>query len=240
MVSALPAEYLDPDTPPEVVVTDQIRPLVTDSTLGVPLGVPGPGLPAVPDPPRHQLVTVGDSLTHGMSSGAVSRAELSWPALVAGSLGVDLPGPTYGGPLGGLPLNIEGLLRDLQDKFGDRLDSAGDGPTSARAPPPGGRQRGLLGTGRRQPPAPHRSRYENVGIYGWDVRDARPRPRCGLWPGSPRPAARRPARGHPATTATSPPRPSWPRSVPRRPRSTPPPPSVRRRHRHADRGAGSE
>jgi hypothetical protein len=59
MVSSLPAEYLDPDTPPEVVVTDQIRPLITDSTLGVPLGAAGPGLPAVPDPPRHLLVTVG-------------------------------------------------------------------------------------------------------------------------------------------------------------------------------------
>ena len=49
MVSSLPAEYLDPGTPPEVVVTDQIRPQITDSTLGVPLGVPGPGLPSVPD-----------------------------------------------------------------------------------------------------------------------------------------------------------------------------------------------
>jgi hypothetical protein len=41
MVSSLPAEYLDPATPPEVVVTDQIRPPITDSTLGVPLGAPG-------------------------------------------------------------------------------------------------------------------------------------------------------------------------------------------------------
>src|SRR6266568_5344643 len=89
MVSSLPAEYLDPGTPPEVVVTDQIRPPITDSTLGVPLGVPGPGLPSVPDPPRHQLVTVGDSLTHGMSSGAVFHTDLSWPALVARSLGAD-------------------------------------------------------------------------------------------------------------------------------------------------------
>ena len=39
MVSSLPAEFLDPHTPPEVVVTDQIRPRITDSTLGVPLGV---------------------------------------------------------------------------------------------------------------------------------------------------------------------------------------------------------
>ena len=80
MVSSLPAEYLDPATPPEVVVTDQIRPLITDSTLGVTLGAPGAGLPFVPDPPRHRLVTVGDSLTHGMSSGAVFHTDLSGPA----------------------------------------------------------------------------------------------------------------------------------------------------------------
>ena len=121
MVSSLTAEYLDPGTPPEVVVTDQIRPRITDSTSGVPLGVPGEGLPPVPDPPRHQLVTVGDSLTHGMSSGAVFHTGLSWPALVARSLGVGLVVPAYGGPLDGLPVNLEKLLRDLQDKFGDTL-----------------------------------------------------------------------------------------------------------------------
>ena len=116
MVSSLPAEYLDPDTPPEVVVTDQIRPPITDSTLGVLLGVPGPGLPSVPDPPRHPLVTVGDSLTHGMSSGAVFHTDLSWAALVAQSLGAGLVVPAYGGPLDGLPLNLEKLLRDLQEQ----------------------------------------------------------------------------------------------------------------------------
>jgi hypothetical protein len=48
MASSLPAEYLDPATPPEVVVTDQIRPPVTDSTLGVPLGPRGPACPRFP------------------------------------------------------------------------------------------------------------------------------------------------------------------------------------------------
>jgi hypothetical protein len=48
MVSSLPAEYLDLATPPEVVVTDQIRPPITDSTLGVPLGAPGLACPRFP------------------------------------------------------------------------------------------------------------------------------------------------------------------------------------------------
>jgi hypothetical protein len=38
VTSRLPADYLDPATPPEVVVTDRIPPRITDPTLGVPLG----------------------------------------------------------------------------------------------------------------------------------------------------------------------------------------------------------
>jgi hypothetical protein len=171
MVSSLPAEYLDPGTPPEVVVTDQIRPLITDSTLGVPLGPPGPGLPSVPDPPRRQLVTVGDSLTHGMSSGAVFHTGLSWPALVARSLGAGLVVPAYGGPLDGLPLNLEKLLRDLQDRFGDTLNLLETIrlPFELHSLADANEDYWERGDGSRPP---HTDlRYENVGIYGWDVRD---------------------------------------------------------------------
>ncbi len=115
-MTGLPPEYLDRATPADVDVTDRVRPRYPDPTLGVPLPDAGAATAA------HPLVTVGDSLTHGMSSGAVSRGELAWPGMVADCLGVDLPGPAYGGPLGGLPFNIEGLLRRLQDKFGDRLN----------------------------------------------------------------------------------------------------------------------
>ena len=171
MVSSLPAEYLDPGTPPEVVVTDQIRPQITDSTLGVPLGVPGPGLPSVPDPPRHRLVTVGDSLTHGMSSGAVFHTNLSWPALVARSLGVGLVVPTYGGPLDGLPLNIEKLLRELQGRFGDELNllELVQLPFELHSLADANEDYWERGDGSRRPRTD--LRYENVGIYGWDVRD---------------------------------------------------------------------
>ena len=116
----LPAEYLDPGTPPEVVVTDTLPPRITDPTLGVPLGAPGPTCSRA-GPARHPLVTVGDSLTHGMSSGAVFSTHLSWPAQVADALKAPFVVPSYGGPLGGLPLNIEGLLRGLQDRFGDTI-----------------------------------------------------------------------------------------------------------------------
>src|SRR5215475_7675743 len=171
MVSSLPAEYLDPDTPPEVVVTDQIPPRIADSTLGVPLGVAGPGLPSVPDPPRHELVTVGDALTHGMSSGAVFHTDLSWPALVARSLGAGLVVPTYGGPLDGLPLNIEKLLRDLQGEFGEKLNllELAQLPFELHSLADANEDYWERGDGSRPPRSD--LRYENVGVYGWDVRD---------------------------------------------------------------------
>jgi hypothetical protein len=162
----LPSEYLDPRTPADVVVTDRARPAIEDPTLGIPVPTTPPG------PVGHRLVTVGDSLTHGMTSGAVFRTDLSWPAIAARSLGIDdLAVPTYGGPLGGLPLNLEGLLRELEDKFGRRL-----GPVDTAALPlvvhdllDANEDYWERGPGSALPPSTPRP--ENVGIYGWDVRD---------------------------------------------------------------------
>ena len=140
-----------------------------------------------------------------------------------------LPGPVYGGPLRGLPFNIEGLLRRLQDKFGDRLnpleldlpyrfelhhlvDANEDSPGNAatvpshrppRGSPTSGSTAGTCVTGCRTPPVSPQ-------------------------PGSPRrrltTTCSAPSR---PTTATSPRAPSSARSGRRRPRSTPPAGSAR-------------
>ena len=121
-MTVLPPEYLDPRTPDDVVVTDVRAEPIDDPTVGQPLGTPDGDLPTVPPDPAHLLVTVGDSLTHGVSSGAVFHTDLSWPALVAVGVGAsDFKVPVYRGPLDGLPLNIEALLHQLQQKFGDDL-----------------------------------------------------------------------------------------------------------------------
>lgn len=171
MVSSLPSEYLDPSTPSEVVVTDVVRPRVTDPTAGVPLGPPGPGVPRAPTPAKHRLVAVGDSLTHGMSSGAVFFTERSWPALVAGALGAELAVPHYGGPLDGLPLNLEKLLKDLQEEFGTSLSllEALRAPLALHRLADANEDYWERGEGSRPPRVD--VRYENLGIYGWDVRD---------------------------------------------------------------------
>lgn len=160
----LPPEYLDSATPPDVEVTDRVRVRYPDPTLGL----------AVPDVAEaaegHPLVTVGDSLTHGMSSGAVFDTRLSWPAIVARSLRVNLSMPDYAGPLGGIPFNIEGLLRGLQDEFGDRLSGLEllKLPLTLQRLADSNEDYWERGAGSLPPPA---VRHTNLGIYGWDVRD---------------------------------------------------------------------
>jgi hypothetical protein len=106
-----------------------------------------------------------------MSSGAVFHTDLSWPALVARALGIGLVVPTYAGPLDGLPLNIEKLLRGLQDRFGTKLNllEMAQLPFALHTLADANEDYWERGDGSR-PPRPD-LRYENVGIYGWDVRD---------------------------------------------------------------------
>ncbi len=123
--------------------------------------------------PRHRLVTIGDSLTHGFQSGAIFNTDLSYPALIARGLGwyKEFRRPQYPG-FGGIPFNIELIVRMLEERFGDR--------TSAWELP------GALfhlrqhlaeaedwwddGPGSRLPP--RAAINHNLGIYGWDLRDA--------------------------------------------------------------------
>lgn len=109
---------LPSDTPAEVVAAAASGPRTPqfDPTVGI--SVPVPTGTAV-----NRLVVIGDSLSQGFQSGAVFNTSLSYPAIIAYQLGWldDFRFPHYGGP-GGLPLNIELLLRTLEDRFGRKLD----------------------------------------------------------------------------------------------------------------------
>ncbi len=170
MVNRLPAEYLDPKTPDDVVVTDVAPPRLTDPTLGVALGAPT--FP-VPSAPGRRLVVLGDSLTHGVSSGAVFHTEMSWAAQVARAIGAaDFSFPTYGGPLDGLPVNIESLLRHLEAKLGPSISwfEVVELPFLLHDQLDGNEDYWERGPGAAAPPTD--VRYDNLGIYGWDLRDA--------------------------------------------------------------------
>jgi len=172
-VVPIPDSARDPKTPAEVLVTMTPRAPIFDPTVGVAvLGQRAAGLPALPAAPAHRLVTVGDSLTHGFQSGAIFNTDLSWPAIVAWEMGIDrFRYPSYNG-YGGLPFNIELVIRDLEDNFGDKLDWYELAAALFRL-------RHIMdeiedwwerGGGSSTPNV--RGIMHNLGIYGWDLRDA--------------------------------------------------------------------
>jgi hypothetical protein len=156
---------LDPKTPPDVVVYDEAKPPETDPTLGI----------AVPPPKRaaqHRLVAIGDSLTHGFQSGAIYNTDLSYPAIIAYELGWlgSFRRPSYPG-YGGLPINLEYVVREFEKGYGDRINWWELGPALFTL-------RDLMddiedywerGAGAEAPR--RRGINHNLGVYGWDLRD---------------------------------------------------------------------
>ena len=71
-----------------------------------------------------KLVAVGDSLTQGFQSLAINKTMLSYPAMIAESLGESVPDfrvPDFLGK-GGLPLNIEWIARGLEERYGSNIN----------------------------------------------------------------------------------------------------------------------
>ncbi|MDQ3238822.1 MAG: hypothetical protein M3Q54_14995 [Actinomycetota bacterium] len=167
MTEKLDASMLDPNTPDEVRVTDSPREPVEDPALGIEVPVNREGTPL------NRLVTIGDSLTHGFQSGAIFNTDISWPMIVAHEIGwaKHFRYPTYYG-FGGLPLNLEFLIRELEDGFGDRarfwelplalfrarqfMDRVEDHWERG----PGASVPRIAGIN------------HNLSVYGWDLRDA--------------------------------------------------------------------
>ncbi len=107
---------------PRVRIRQEPRPPERDPTLGIAVDVDRTGEPV------NRLVTIGDSLTQGFMSAAIFRTDLSWPAVVAYELGLRI-GPEYRYPTyeppsgpGGLPLDLERLVRGLEEVVGERID----------------------------------------------------------------------------------------------------------------------
>lgn len=158
---------LDPDTPNDVIVTGTAREPVRDPRLGVPVDLPPQ------DQPKNRLVAIGDSLTHGYQSGAIFNTDISYPAIIAYELGwyENFRHPSYRG-FGGLPLNIEFLIRTLEEKYGSQIDwwELGLAAFTVRhfmAEVEDWWERG---------PGSHVTEFvdlnHNLGVSGWDVRDA--------------------------------------------------------------------
>jgi hypothetical protein len=158
-------------TPREVKIRNEPRRPEEDPRLGIPVTLDAPE-----SPPKHRLVTVGDSLTHGFMSGAIHRTDLSWPAIAAFEMGLtaeQFTFPTYEWPQGpgGLPLDLERLARSFGSRFGDKLDfwevlSAGRWLQSYMDDIEDFWERGK---GAQEPP--EGPPFHNTAVYGWDPLD---------------------------------------------------------------------
>lgn len=128
---------------------------------------------------RLKLACIGDSLSMGFQSGAIHavRVEWSFPALIARSLGLDVPldfrVARIPGP--GLPLDIEGLLRDVQRQIG-----VGSTPSLAewiiRFPLAAqayiDRVEDYYERGAGTLPAKFRGLFHNLAVWGFTVRES--------------------------------------------------------------------
>ncbi|MDR0212056.1 MAG: hypothetical protein LBJ33_23225 [Pseudomonas putida] len=168
MASIVPANKRDSHTPEDVDVRMEAREPDADPTLGIAVK-----LKSVAGKSLNKLVTLGDSVTHGFQSGAIYNTRLSWPKIVAYEAGCDASFrfPLYDG-FGGLPLNIEYLLRSLELKFGKEIDLL-EMPHAAFELR---HQMALIedywesGPGAKAPIT--NAIMHNLAVYGWDVRDA--------------------------------------------------------------------
>ena len=159
----------DPGAPDEVRerMRHGTREPAFDPTLGIQVDRPASG----PTPPN-RLVALGDSLTHGFQSGAVFATDLSYPAIIAYELGWldSYRYPRYPG-YGGLPLNLELLLRELEERYGRSL-SPWELPLAlfrARAFMDRVEDYWERGPGRTAPVVG--AYHHPLAVYGWDLRD---------------------------------------------------------------------
>lgn len=71
---------------------------------------------------RHKLVAMGDSVAQGFKNGGVYRTDLSFPAILARCFqsGSRFDTPSFSGQ-GGIPINLEVLIRGLSEEFGESI-----------------------------------------------------------------------------------------------------------------------
>jgi len=71
---------------------------------------------------KHRLVAIGDSMAQGFKNGGIYRTDLSFPAIIARSLGnhTSFESPLFTAQTG-IPINIEMLVRGMGDEFGEEI-----------------------------------------------------------------------------------------------------------------------
>jgi hypothetical protein len=143
-----------------------------------------------------KLFTIGDSISQGFMSLAAARTELSYSTLLARCMGMTPGTDEYSIPYwgaGGLPLNMENLLRSLQRRYGSDIRGPIEWPLAVASvnqyldeiEDHYERGQGNIAL----PQAGRRQFYPNVSVAGFTVADA--------WTVTPRMCLDRIANGQP-------------------------------------------
>lgn len=154
------------------------RPPVASASLGITVAPPAPvesmKLIFHPEPPKHRLVVVGDSLSEGFQHGAIHQTHLSWGAILADEMGATFrtPNLAFGD---GVPINLEAIARHLQREFPPNLPLLDLPETylSLRDRVARNYFDWVFGAGRVQPFTPTPGvQIHNLAQFGYDVLDA--------------------------------------------------------------------
>lgn len=124
---------------------------------------------------KHRLVTIGDSVTHGVRSGAAVDGTLAWPRFLAGAMGIgdSFRAPVMAEPRFGLPINLEVLIGHLSERFGSRLDWYEVVSAAFTVRSWMDELEDYWEEGRAVPdPAAEDGPYHNLAVMGFDLRDA--------------------------------------------------------------------
>ncbi len=122
----------------------------------------------------HRLVCLGDSLTQGFRSGAIFEPHLSFAAIVAWEMGLaeaEFRHPSFAGE-GGLPVNIELLLRRLDLEFGHRLQLWELPLAAVRLRRWMDRSEDYWERGAGSQPLPDSGPHHNLAVWGFGLQDA--------------------------------------------------------------------
>jgi hypothetical protein len=72
---------------------------------------------------KHKLVSMGDSMAQGFKNGGIYRTDLSFPAILARSIGngITFEKPSFSAQAG-IPINMEVLIRGLEEELGSEIN----------------------------------------------------------------------------------------------------------------------
>ena len=123
---------------------------------------------------KHRLVSIGDSMTQGFKSGSILETNISYPAIIAWEMGLAADAfryPTFNGA-GGLPINIEYLLRRIDKEFGSDVDWCEIPLAAFKLRHWMDEIEDYWERGAGSKPIRYNGPYHNLAVWGFEVQDA--------------------------------------------------------------------